>query len=199
MAGGKGKSAGGKSSGGKTSGEGPKKQQSHSARAGLQVRIPSKLFLSLCDAISVVFRPLCSTPSRRHHPIRFLTIVTRRHRRRRTPTVATPETCRTHQLPSRRCRERHFERPGHPAALCRPLEAMNRARAKASPDLATPLLPRFFTARHVHQKARLLTPFADVVPLRPCQAIPQAKHPEQDARRCQGCRVRYCGSRVPDR
>ena len=39
MAGGKGKSAGGKSSGGKTSGvEGPKKQQSHSARAGLQVR-----------------------------------------------------------------------------------------------------------------------------------------------------------------
>lgn len=39
MAGGKGKSAGGKSSGGKTSAaEGPKKQQSHSARAGLQVR-----------------------------------------------------------------------------------------------------------------------------------------------------------------
>lgn len=38
MAGGKGKSAGGKSSGGKTSAaEGPKKQQSHSARAGLQV------------------------------------------------------------------------------------------------------------------------------------------------------------------
>jgi hypothetical protein len=38
MAGGKGKSSGGKSSGGKTSGvDGPKKQQSHSARAGLQV------------------------------------------------------------------------------------------------------------------------------------------------------------------
>ncbi|KAJ1338754.1 histone H2A [Microdochium nivale] len=37
MAGGKGKSSGGKSSGGKTSGvDGPKKQQSHSARAGLQ-------------------------------------------------------------------------------------------------------------------------------------------------------------------
>ncbi|CAI4220132.1 unnamed protein product [Parascedosporium putredinis] len=36
MAGGKGKSSGGKSSGGKTSVEGPKKQQSHSARAGLQ-------------------------------------------------------------------------------------------------------------------------------------------------------------------
>ncbi|KAL2116249.1 hypothetical protein VTJ04DRAFT_8416 [Mycothermus thermophilus] len=37
MAGGKGKSSGGKSSGGKTSGvEGPKKQQSHSQRAGLQ-------------------------------------------------------------------------------------------------------------------------------------------------------------------
>lgn len=40
MAGGKGKSSGGKSSGGKTSAtEGPKKQQSHSARAGLQVRL----------------------------------------------------------------------------------------------------------------------------------------------------------------
>jgi hypothetical protein len=38
MAGGKGKSSGGKSSGGKTSVDGPKKQQSHSARAGLQVR-----------------------------------------------------------------------------------------------------------------------------------------------------------------
>lgn len=38
MPGGKGKSSGGKSSGGKTSVEGPKKQQSHSARAGLQVR-----------------------------------------------------------------------------------------------------------------------------------------------------------------
>lgn len=37
MAGGKGKSSGGKSSGGKTSVDGPKKQQSHSARAGLQV------------------------------------------------------------------------------------------------------------------------------------------------------------------
>ncbi|KAI9163102.1 Histone H2A.Z [Paramyrothecium foliicola] len=36
MPGGKGKSSGGKSSGGKTSAEGAKKQQSHSARAGLQ-------------------------------------------------------------------------------------------------------------------------------------------------------------------
>lgn len=38
MPGGKGKSSGGKSSGGKTSVDGPKKQTSHSARAGLQVR-----------------------------------------------------------------------------------------------------------------------------------------------------------------
>lgn len=44
MAGGKGKSSGGKSSGGKTSGaDGSKKQQSHSARAGLQVRNHSSL------------------------------------------------------------------------------------------------------------------------------------------------------------
>lgn len=38
MPGGKGKSSGGKSSGGKTSVDGHKKQMSHSARAGLQVR-----------------------------------------------------------------------------------------------------------------------------------------------------------------
>ena len=46
MAGGKGKSSGGKSSGGKTSVDGPKKQQSHSARAGLQVRCkcPDEVF-----------------------------------------------------------------------------------------------------------------------------------------------------------
>lgn len=61
MPGGKGKSSGGKSSGGKTSGaDGQKKQQSHSARAGLQVspfvflQSPAALrnlqsaFLSLC-------------------------------------------------------------------------------------------------------------------------------------------------------
>lgn len=44
MPGGKGKSSGGKSSGGKTSGtEGAnKKQQSHSARAGLQVSFDSR-------------------------------------------------------------------------------------------------------------------------------------------------------------
>jgi hypothetical protein len=39
MPGGKGKSSGGKSSGGKTSAEGPKKQMSHSERAGLQVSL----------------------------------------------------------------------------------------------------------------------------------------------------------------
>lgn len=38
MAGGKGKSAGGKSSGGKVGADGSKKQQSHSQKAGLQVR-----------------------------------------------------------------------------------------------------------------------------------------------------------------
>lgn len=50
MAGGKGKSAGGKSSGGKTSGDLPKKQQSHSARAGLQVssRPPNHALYFFC-------------------------------------------------------------------------------------------------------------------------------------------------------
>lgn len=48
MAGGKGKSSGGKSSGGKTSAnDGPKKQQSHSARAGLQVSFVLFFFLLL--------------------------------------------------------------------------------------------------------------------------------------------------------
>ena len=47
MAGGKGKSAGGKSAGGKTSSaDGPKKQQSHSARAGLQVSKNARLLCS---------------------------------------------------------------------------------------------------------------------------------------------------------
>lgn len=44
MPGGKGKSSGGKSSGGKTSAEGHKKQQSHSARAGLQVSAALPVF-----------------------------------------------------------------------------------------------------------------------------------------------------------
>jgi hypothetical protein len=39
MAGGKGKSSGGKSSGGKVGADVGKKQQSHSSKAGLQVRI----------------------------------------------------------------------------------------------------------------------------------------------------------------
>ena len=50
MAGGKGKSAGGKSSGGKTSAaDGPKKQQSHSARAGLQVSSCGYIMWDDCD------------------------------------------------------------------------------------------------------------------------------------------------------
>lgn len=55
MPGGKGKSSGGKSSGGKTSAEGHnnKKQQSHSARAGLQVRRPCALhfFFQFCSVV----------------------------------------------------------------------------------------------------------------------------------------------------
>lgn len=70
MAGGKGKSSGGKSSGGKTSAaEVPKKQQSHSARAGLQVRkFTSRRFSSLLAALipSTTREPIpdaSSTPS----------------------------------------------------------------------------------------------------------------------------------------
>jgi hypothetical protein len=43
-----------------------------------------------------------------------------------------------------------------------------------------------------------LTNKAFPVPLRPCQAIPQAEHPTEDARGSQGCRLRYSCSRVPD-
>ena len=61
MAGGKGKSSGGKSSGGKTSVDGPKKQQSHSARAGLQVsRVVDErhMFLFSCFAFCTIPRAL---------------------------------------------------------------------------------------------------------------------------------------------
>lgn len=54
MAGGKGKSAGGKSAGGKTSSaDGPKKQQSHSARAGLQVSNFARLICSGDGCITI--------------------------------------------------------------------------------------------------------------------------------------------------
>lgn len=53
MAGGKGKSSGGKSSGGKTSAaDGQKKQQSHSARAGLQVSTFRRKVLILINSAS---------------------------------------------------------------------------------------------------------------------------------------------------
>jgi hypothetical protein len=61
MAGGKGKSSGGKSSGGKTGVEGPKKQQSHSARAGLQVRR-----VSIVYSCAFACRYLCD---KRAHPV----------------------------------------------------------------------------------------------------------------------------------
>ncbi len=77
MAGGKGKSSGGKSSGGKTSVDGPKKQQSHSARAGLQVRMIVRYFgcfYGLCagivafDDFGASCRVLCCAYLRRISP-----------------------------------------------------------------------------------------------------------------------------------
>jgi hypothetical protein len=76
MAGGKGKSSGGKSSGGKTSVDGPKKQQSHSARAGLQVsRVVDErhmfLFLfCLCTiprALVLAHESISSLPSKKSY------------------------------------------------------------------------------------------------------------------------------------
>lgn len=68
MAGGKGKSSGGKSSGGKTSAtEGQKKQQSHSARAGLQVRNISAVCTLLHHAVIAVvdsLDPFARDPTR---------------------------------------------------------------------------------------------------------------------------------------
>jgi hypothetical protein len=60
MAGGKGKSSGGKSSGGKTSADGNKKQQSHSARAGLQVSFRCSTASAACCS--------CFSPSRPGSP-----------------------------------------------------------------------------------------------------------------------------------
>lgn len=72
MAGGKGKSSGGKSSGGKTSAaEGSKKQQSHSARAGLQVSFGH----DFNQRRTALFRPsICAHPKSRTPRISSFTI-----------------------------------------------------------------------------------------------------------------------------
>ena len=74
MAGGKGKSSGGKSSGGKTSVDGPKKQQSHSARAGLQVcrricamQLSARLLDPLLACCRRCRRRYPSSPALKHH------------------------------------------------------------------------------------------------------------------------------------
>ncbi|OAQ99077.1 hypothetical protein LLEC1_06407 [Akanthomyces lecanii] len=74
MPGGKGKSSGGKSSGGKTSGaDGQKKQQSHSARAGLQTPAITRnlhffFFAVLSPAVDVARAPpLVPTPRTARH------------------------------------------------------------------------------------------------------------------------------------
>jgi len=74
--------------------------------------------------------------------------------------------------------------------------AGKRNSMRASPGIPTLASTRL--ARLFAQRVAMLTSFFSPVSLRPCQAFPQAKHPEQDARRCQGCRVRNRGSRVPD-
>lgn len=63
MAGGKGKSAGGKSSGGKVGLDGKQKQQSHSTKAGLQVRFFS-YFHQAPHIARCYFRAPLSTNSR---------------------------------------------------------------------------------------------------------------------------------------
>ncbi|TQV94334.1 hypothetical protein IF1G_07213 [Cordyceps javanica] len=86
MPGGKGKSSGGKSSGGKTSGvEGQKKQQSHSARAGLQVSFfDHGRFLRLGDICTIFCPPPLLRPLSRS---------------RTPPLVSTPRKSRRRQRP----------------------------------------------------------------------------------------------------
>lgn len=68
MAGGKGKSSGGKSSGGKTSAaDGQKKQQSHSARAGLQVSSICKSPPTSSTAQIHAIRPPTKSRNSRQH------------------------------------------------------------------------------------------------------------------------------------
>lgn len=84
MPGGKGKSSGGKSSGGKTSADGSKKQQSHSARAGLQVRNPGFVHVVLLCVRRAPMRccasPTCCVPRAIRHPEPTPIDVLTRHR-----------------------------------------------------------------------------------------------------------------------
>lgn len=81
MAGGKGKSSGGKSSGGKTSAaDGPKKQQSHSARAGLQVcRVIQEMhfFFFICCVFRITIPRF--PDHRKPHPLRVFVAHRRSH------------------------------------------------------------------------------------------------------------------------
>merc|ERR1712000_398326 len=52
--------------------------------------------------------------------------------------------------------------------------------------------------RGLQEAAEPLCSRRSSVPLWSCQAFPQAKHSEQDARGSKGCRVRHCCSRVSD-
>lgn len=61
--------------------------------------------------------------------------------------------------------------------------------------LHRPLL--FLQTRHCPDDP-MLTLLLTLVPLRSCQAFPQAKHTAEDACRSQGCRLRHSCSRVPD-
>jgi len=97
MAGGKGKSSGGKSSGGKTSGvDGPKKQQSHSQRAGLQVCfiadaysfLSTGAFLGVCFLAHHDFINDC--PPRRRARTQFRNILAVHHQGLHAPSGVAP-------------------------------------------------------------------------------------------------------------
>ena len=132
MAGGKGKSSGGKSSGGKTSAEGNKKQQSHSARAGLQVR--------------------CATGS---SPLGFPSSLGVPRRRSITPIHDTPRgpfEVQDGRPPGRRARWKFF--PRRIAHAVRPVEAVSAVHAAPRPCARK-------TVAFAPRRTRLVTPWLD--------------------------------------
>jgi hypothetical protein len=193
MAGGKGKSSGGKSSGGKTSGvEGPKKQQSHSQRAGLQV---CPVIIESCLSYALYAR-CCAWGTRRTH---------------QGPLPAYP-----HQPPrASPCIPGQYgvfpPRSIEPrvAIVHQHLANVYEHRAPIATRVSVPSgtgwaeEPR--TALELPGRATLLCRWTRwlicciPVPLRSCQAFPQAEHTEQDARWRQGSCLCHRRTRVSHR
>lgn len=216
MAGGKGKSSGGKSSGGKTAVDGPKKQQSHSARAGLQVRYSHfhywrQFILALpCPALSRLVVDRSASPDHCPSPGSL-------QRKTCTRSRTRPWTCTcTHNSAASTsgCMQMSLLHyivlsstfcPPRPVACCSPsrpgqLDVWNCCQNDALYKCNTHHLATISASLHPsmpspHSLCYILTCLV-TVPMRSCEAFPEAEYPGQDARRSQSRSIRDCCPRI---